>query len=502
MNILNITSIDSTAVTVQNEKHHVDKTNDDVIAFSSVNKTTLYFPRGLEKFFKNLQAIYLEHGRLQEVHQRDFSPYSDLKALYLGNNDIQVLEDGLFDFNVNLEFVSFWGSKIIHIDEGAFKNLQKLSHLWLNYNNCSTKWVSDDLEEVKVLIKELGVTCSDIEYSQISASLKNLEKKLKTLSHENYQEFSDKFKIFGKNFQNSNFSTFLTFKERFEGITNDPNYRESNDYLKLKNKIETVKFSHKSTKANCENVCLADVNKFAEDVVDTLKSTFTSFSALSQKVSNFGRKMTNSNLKIENDLKKIEDLQNEVELIGHNLKMIENSTNLRYFEDVETTPSPSNLNTPDTTQSPTQTEPPTPRTQQNQESKTIKLQSESNLNQTRKNNQKKQKPCESKPCSAEDDNNFKIEVKKNIEDLKNDTKIFEDKMIEKVEDLTKKVNDLTDKNEQLSKSNEELTEKVKELIKENEKWKVDNEYFTFKIGKYDKELEFIKKSLDDLSQKQ
>ncbi|XP_070501439.1 uncharacterized protein [Chironomus tepperi] len=513
MNTLNITLANSTTVDDVKGKHHVDKSNDDVVAFRAINKTTLYFPRGLHRFFENLQAIYLEHGRLKEIHQADFSRHKDLKALYLGNNDIEVLEDGLFEYNVNLEFISFWGSNIFHIDEGAFRNLNKLTHLWLNYNKCSTKWVSNDADEVGLLIKELGMTCNDVEFSHISDSLKKLERSLKTLSHENYQEFSEKFKTFGKNFQNSNFSNFLTFKDRFEGISNDPNYRESNDYLKLKNTIEIVKFNHKGSKAKCENVCYADVNKFAEDIIGTLQSTFKSFSALSQKVSNFGHKITNSNLKITNNLKVVEDLQNEVENIKLNLKLIENSTNLRTFEVISQNVNDDSVDTtqvPIHTPSPIQIESPTSKTQEDRhirsqslESKVIKSQSESNLSQTRKPKQKgQQKPCELKACPTEEDNAFKIEIRKNIEDLKNDTKTFEDEMVEKVNNLTKIVNDLTEQNKQLTKTNEELAQKITvETNKLSEDRNNLNTFYTGKLGSIEIELALLKLKFNDLSQK-
>ena len=82
------------------------RTNDDVTGFYSGNRKLHYFPRGLEKFFKNLNAIYIGTSGLKEIHQADLKSLTNLIYLSLSNNEIEVIEEGLFDFNFDLIFIS------------------------------------------------------------------------------------------------------------------------------------------------------------------------------------------------------------------------------------------------------------------------------------------------------------------------------------------------------------------------------------------------------------
>ena len=112
----NIVSQESAYINSIYGAHGISKTNDDVFGFYANQKTIKYFPSNLHKFFKNLKAIHLDPSQLQEIHQSDLKYFPDLIYFDLVYNSIEVIEEGLFEFNPNLQFVRFYESKIVHID--------------------------------------------------------------------------------------------------------------------------------------------------------------------------------------------------------------------------------------------------------------------------------------------------------------------------------------------------------------------------------------------------
>ena len=97
-------------------------------------------------------------------------PFSKLINLDLSNNDIEALDDGLFDFNLNLEVILFFGNKIFYIGSTVFSIATKLSYLNLENINCTSK-KAETIEAVKLFIKEIKNTC----YQSVLAAHKNVE---------------------------------------------------------------------------------------------------------------------------------------------------------------------------------------------------------------------------------------------------------------------------------------------------------------------------------------
>lgn len=81
-NNLNINSQQNAAIASVAGRHESGKGNDDVIGFFAYAKNIQIFPRGLEMKFKNLKAITIGYGRVNEIHQYDLQPFP--KLVYLG----------------------------------------------------------------------------------------------------------------------------------------------------------------------------------------------------------------------------------------------------------------------------------------------------------------------------------------------------------------------------------------------------------------------------------
>lgn len=181
-NVLNITSPVDATITSISENHELDKTNNDVIGFKVDRKGTEYFPQYLQKFFPNLKLIMIEYGRIKEIHQSDLKPFPELVSLDLWENDIEVLEAGLFEFNPNLAGFWIFHNKIFHVDYQIFDNLNKLIYIDMFMNVCIDKMGSYSKSAVQQVIDYTKMYCQDKEYMRVSDELIALENEVKVLS--------------------------------------------------------------------------------------------------------------------------------------------------------------------------------------------------------------------------------------------------------------------------------------------------------------------------------
>jgi len=157
--------------------HEGSRNNDHVTGFSAIYLTLKFFPRGLDKFFKNLKMFRISYCQLKEIHQSDLKPFPNLVYLFLFCNEIEVIEAGLFDFNPNLEVVGFREPKIKHIDPNVFDNLTKLRWFWFREVPCIDKNIDDSKDQVQEAIKVVKSKCSDFEFLSRDNQIENLETK-------------------------------------------------------------------------------------------------------------------------------------------------------------------------------------------------------------------------------------------------------------------------------------------------------------------------------------
>jgi len=216
-NNLNITTEESAVISGFNKTHEDSKSNDDVIGFIAHRTTIQFFPKGLDKIFKNLKVIEIRFCELKEIHQSDLKVFPNLVSFELENNEIEIIEEGLFDFNPNLEDVSFWESKIIHIDPNVFDHLTKLRTFLFDSVPCVSYNVFDSKENVPKPIKIVKSNCSNAEFLSLDRQIKNLEIESKIL---NFENFNTKLETFEKSFNNSKFSKFRPLNYKFEILKN------------------------------------------------------------------------------------------------------------------------------------------------------------------------------------------------------------------------------------------------------------------------------------------
>ena len=197
--------------------HEGNKTNNDVIGLFSESEFIEYFPKDAEKFFGNLEAIQLLFCPLKEILQSDLKSLTKLTYLSIGHSHIEVIEEGLFDYNPNLQYLIFDGSKVIHIDPNVFDNLSKLKTFHVYALPCSGQLRSELDFEIKIAIQRFKAECVNSEYLELSGQLEDLKNQSATL---NRQDFSEKLEKFEVRFNNSKFSKFRPLKNKYENIKN------------------------------------------------------------------------------------------------------------------------------------------------------------------------------------------------------------------------------------------------------------------------------------------
>lgn len=161
---LPITSKDNREVTEIRGQHLEGKSNDDVATIDSSRLKVKFFPRGLTKFFKNLQTLYITIAELQEITKDDLKEFGgNLKNLWIYKNEIRVIEADLFEFNPNLEDINLANNKITYIAPGAFGGLEKLHTLELDANPCTKgdTYEKDDRSKVLELIRVAENSCKN-----------------------------------------------------------------------------------------------------------------------------------------------------------------------------------------------------------------------------------------------------------------------------------------------------------------------------------------------------
>jgi len=241
-NNLNIITEESAEISGVSGIHQGSRSNGDVLGFHASYKTMQFFPKGLDKFFKNIKEIGIRQCQLKEIHQSDLKGFPYLVDFELDDNAIEVIEEGLFDFNPDLESVEFFESGIIHIDPNVFDHLNKLSNFFLFSAPCFGEPLIESSGHIQEIINRVKSNCSNSEFLSLDNQIKNLEIDSKTL---NSEDFHTKLEIFEKTFNKSKFSKFRPLSYNFENLKLTPGCPDC------------VKLNKKSTK-NINDVNMAN----------------------------------------------------------------------------------------------------------------------------------------------------------------------------------------------------------------------------------------------------
>lgn len=176
MNPEPITSKCNREISQVQDQHLSGKSDNDVNVFWSLANKMNYFPRGLTKFFKNIQNVVIYHANLKEISKKDLEQFGNkIRYLYLAYNDIEIIEGDLFEFSWNLLGINFSYNKLKHIDPEVFDGLNVIHTLDLESNPClsdSENMYSIYIDHTAALqyIKRLKGECKDPDYEHAKTS--------------------------------------------------------------------------------------------------------------------------------------------------------------------------------------------------------------------------------------------------------------------------------------------------------------------------------------------
>lgn len=161
MKSFKVTSIDDTTITKVNGVHEAGKSHMDVTYFRSDYKKFTFIPKGIEKFFKNLDNVLFASSDIKMIRKSDLIPFGNkLTRFWFSTNKIEVIESDLFEGNPNLDHIQLYSNNIKHVEIGAFNHLTKLSTLSFSSNPCSSGTSSDRSSVIK-LIAEIENKCQN-----------------------------------------------------------------------------------------------------------------------------------------------------------------------------------------------------------------------------------------------------------------------------------------------------------------------------------------------------
>lgn len=120
----------------------------NVEGFYVKNEVCHYIPKGIAEIFPALTAFGIVNSGLKEISKSDLENLTELVRFVSKDNEMEYLDDGIFDLNIKLESVTLTGNKIIFIGFSIFQTLPKLTYARMTYicfnATCSSRHNCED----------------------------------------------------------------------------------------------------------------------------------------------------------------------------------------------------------------------------------------------------------------------------------------------------------------------------------------------------------------------
>lgn len=149
---------DLSKVTNVSQNHFEGKTNDDITGLDIKKKDLQIFPRDIEFFYPNLEEIDARYNQIEAI-TKDVLNFPNLRRIRFDLNKIITIEDDLFSFTPNLQYVSFNYNIIKNVTTKAFEPLKNLRVILMEgVNNCINE-NARTRDEVENLISKIPEAC-------------------------------------------------------------------------------------------------------------------------------------------------------------------------------------------------------------------------------------------------------------------------------------------------------------------------------------------------------
>lgn len=156
-----VENLETAEITQIIEHHTSGRNRNDVKAFDSSNEGISTFPKGLEKFFPNLDSILLRYSFIS-ISSADLRPWPNLVLFWSDRNPIESLDEDLFQNSPKLHQIGIVANSIKNVGRNLFSNLNELTSVYFDGNPC-IDIIAETPEEIENLKTQLITSCPPLE---------------------------------------------------------------------------------------------------------------------------------------------------------------------------------------------------------------------------------------------------------------------------------------------------------------------------------------------------
>lgn len=150
---------DQRIVTDVSQNHQTGRRNSDVVYLAAFSQQLNYMLINLELFYENLHSINLNDNKITSITRDDLKGLKNLKQIYLGRNQIKIIEPNLFADNPLLMSISFQNNPLRHVAHHVFDHLPDLSSLRFQETTCINQGFDGERHNVLLLMFRLIISC-------------------------------------------------------------------------------------------------------------------------------------------------------------------------------------------------------------------------------------------------------------------------------------------------------------------------------------------------------
>ncbi|KAG5679655.1 hypothetical protein PVAND_009210 [Polypedilum vanderplanki] len=271
-----------------------------------------YFPRNLEKVFKNLETFAIQDSNLIELTSEDLKPFLKLTALCLDGYPIEIIRENLFIHNPELEVLYIASNKINHIDPNALSHLNNLKSIYFFDNICKlSKVLVETRSGILEIVKEIeqgkcqspsttstATTTTEnpliLQINQLKQQIEEQQEEISKLKNESIEKEQNNKKLTE---ENKKYQKIIDKQEKQlkEQKTQNQNLTKTNQEMKSNLKVFEAKNE--------------EMEKNIEKILKISEKYFEIFESQSSDLTNFYSKCNNDKL-LEKSDKIIEKLEN------------------------------------------------------------------------------------------------------------------------------------------------------------------------------------------------
>lgn len=135
-------------------------------------------PEQLESFFPYLEGIRVAHSGLKSIDKSNIQVWTNLKHLYLNDNELESLDGDLFESNSELKVIDFTNNKLKTVGKNILRPLVSLEVAHFQNNICidTVAW-SSKISRLKIELKEKCLS-PELELERAKAEILKLKAKL------------------------------------------------------------------------------------------------------------------------------------------------------------------------------------------------------------------------------------------------------------------------------------------------------------------------------------